>query len=143
MSDAGTRGLMTHARRTGFALGRVNPIVPGCVFLTGILIAATGRPAIGTGVAVGAVLSLISAALLSRRIDMAAGMGDVGTALMVMQLGFLVTCTVVGIATVILSHFSVATAVADAAGFIVAQLGTLAVFYWTRARTDTFEGRAT
>lgn len=117
-----------------YGLGRVNPLVPGLVALAGLVCFAAGYRWIGAGVAVGAVLAFINGLLLSRRVDIAAETGDVGQAILIMQLGLLLTFTIVGTSTVILVHFSLAMAVASAAGFAVAQLAILAMFYWTRAR---------
>jgi hypothetical protein len=57
--------------------------------------------------------------------------------MLVMQLSLLVTATIVGIATVILVHISLAMAVAFAAGFGVSHIAILAEFYWAIARSET------
>jgi uncharacterized membrane protein YbjE (DUF340 family) len=82
-------------------------------------------------------MALFNAVLLSRRVDLAAKMSTVATALLFMQLSLLVTATIIGIATVILVRISLAMAVAFAAGFGVSHVAILAEFYWTKARTDT------
>jgi hypothetical protein len=115
--------------------GRVSPAVPAVVALAGIGLFLSGYHDIGIGVVVGAALALLNGVFLSRRVDFAAETGDIGRALMVMQLGLLVTCTLVGVATIILVHFSIALAVADAAGFAVTQILMLVVFYFARARS--------
>ncbi|MGI8968856.1 MAG: hypothetical protein ACR2GA_07105 [Chloroflexota bacterium] len=115
---------------------RVNPLAPGLVVVIGLAAVGLGYQSIGIGVAVGAVLAWINGLLLSRRVDMAAVMGNVGTAMMAMQLGLLLTMTIIGVTTVILVHFSVALAVSAAAGFAAAQLAILATFYWTHGRGD-------
>jgi hypothetical protein len=89
----------------------------------------------GGGIAIGAVLALLNGLILSKRVEFAATTGNVAQALMVMQIGLLVTFTIVGIATVILIHFSLPLTVGCALGFVVAQLGILGAFYWTHART--------
>jgi prepilin signal peptidase PulO-like enzyme (type II secretory pathway) len=114
--------------------GRVSPVVPVVVVLAGLACAVAGYTSIGIGVAVGAVLAYMNALVLSRRVDMAADLGNIGLALLSMQLGLLLSATIIGIVVVVLIHFSLTLAVAAAAGFAVAQIGGLAVFYWTRAR---------
>lgn len=131
---------MLGARWGDGVLRRVNPLVPGCVMVCGAVIAASGRGWIGAGVVVGAILALFNDLFLSRRVDFAANMGDLGRAMLVMQLGMLLSCTIIGIATVIMVKFSLAMAVAAAAGFAVAHLATLGAFYWTRARRDVADG---
>jgi hypothetical protein len=116
--------------------GRVNPYAPGAIGLAGLILYLLGYRWIGSGVAVGAALAYVNGLLLSRRVDFAADMADVGRALLVMQLGLLVTCTIVAIATIILIHFSLAMAVSCAAGFGVAYLAMLFAFYWTHGRSD-------
>ncbi|GAC1467197.1 MAG: hypothetical protein PVSMB7_13490 [Chloroflexota bacterium] len=133
---------MLHGGWGRFVLGRANPLVPAAVALCGVLVATVGPRAPGLGLAVGALLAFVNSALLSRRIDMAAEMDDVGRALLLMQVGLLVTCTIIALATIVLIHFSVGTAIAAAAGFAVAQLGSLATFYWTQGRGQTsLEGK--
>ena len=90
---------------------------------------------LGGGIAIGAALALLNGLILSKRVEFAARTGSVAQALMVMQIGLLVTFTIVGIATVILIHFSLALTIACAIGFVVSQLAVLAAFYWTHART--------
>jgi len=73
---------------------------------------------------------------------MAIEMDYVGGALVRVQWGRLGTCTLVALATIVWIHFSVGTEVAAAAGFAVAQLGSLATFYWTKGRGQTsLEGK--
>jgi len=122
---------MLHARWSG----RVNPLVPAAGVLTGLAGVALGHRPIGIGIAIGALLAFVNGLLLSRRVDLAADMSDMGHALLVMQVGLLVACTIIGIVTVVLVHFSVATAVACGAGFAVTHLATLGIFYWTHARS--------
>jgi putative flippase GtrA len=115
--------------------GRVNPIVPAMTILVGAALYVSGRSAVGGGVAIGAVLALVNGFILSKRVEFAATTGDVAQALMVMQIGLLVTFTVIGAATIVLIHFSLALTIACACGFVASQLGILATFYWTHART--------
>lgn len=82
----------------------------------------------------------LSMIFFSRRVDFAAEMSDLGRAMLIMQLGMLVSCTIIGIATVIMVKLSLAMAVAAAAGFAVAHLATLAAFYWSRVRGDMVDG---
>jgi hypothetical protein len=123
--------------------GRVNPIVPGVAVLAGLGLYLTGYHWIGAGVAVGSLLGFGNALVLSRRVDLAADIGDVGRALLVMQLGLLLSATTIGVATIILVRISLAMAVASAAGFGGTHLCILAVFYWTRARAgrSALEGK--
>jgi hypothetical protein len=115
--------------------GRVNPLIPGIIALVGLGVVAVGYHPMGGGIAIGAALALLNGLILSKRVEFAATTGSVGQALLVMQLGLLITFTIVGVATVILIHFSLPLTVGCAAGFVVAQLGILAAFYWTHART--------
>jgi hypothetical protein len=124
------------------ALSRVNPAVPATVALIGVGLAVGGYRWVGFGVAIGAALAFINALLLSQRVEMAADIGNIGVALLVMQLGLLLTATIVGLATIVLIHFSLAMAVASAAGFLVTQLAILATFFFTRARSTRMENAA-
>jgi hypothetical protein len=85
---------------------------------------------------------LLNGILLSRRVEIAADTGDVGRALLTMQLGLLTSFAVVAVVTVVLVHLSLAMTVAAAAGFGVSHIGMLAVFYWTRGRQVLAEGKA-
>ncbi len=115
--------------------GRVNPVIPGVVALLGLGVLLAGFRPLGLGVAIGAALAFLNGMILSKRVEFAAGTGSVAQALMVMQVGLLVTFTIVGIATVILVHYSLPLTIGCAAGFVTAQLAILAAFYWTHART--------
>jgi hypothetical protein len=127
---------MLHEGWSNLARGRVNPIVPAAVIVAGLIVFATGRQWIGAGVAIGAVLAYVNSLLLSRRVDLAASTGNVAGALMVMQVGLLVTMAIIGVTTIVLVQISLAMAVASAAGFGIAQIAILAAFYVTHARTD-------
>lgn len=126
---------MRHGSWGGLAHGRVNPAAPLLVVIAGIAAFLAGYHAVGAGLAAGAVLALVNSLLLSGRVEFAADQGDVGRALLIMQMGFIVTCTIIGGATIIIVHFSVPMAVAAAAGFAVAQIGMLGTFYLRRGRT--------
>jgi hypothetical protein len=115
--------------------GRVNPLVPAVIALAGLAAFVAGYRPLGGGVVIGAGLALLNGLILSKRVEFAARTGSVAQALMVMQIGLLVTFTIVGIATVILIHFSLPLTIGCAIGFVVAQLAVLAAFYWTHART--------
>lgn len=120
---------------TGSRFGRVNPLMPACVALVGLAVFAAGHGAVGGGIAIGAGLALINGMILSKRVEFAATTGSVAQALMVMQIGLLITFTIVGAATVVLIHFSLPLTLGCAAGFVVSQLGILFIFYWTHARS--------
>jgi hypothetical protein len=115
--------------------GRVNPLIPAAIAVVGLVVLLAGYRPMGGGVAIGAGLALLNAWILSKRVEFAAATGSVTQALMVMQIGLLVTFTIVGIATVILIHFSLPLTIGCAIGFVVAQLAVLAAFYWTHARS--------
>lgn len=123
------------------ALERANPVVPLTVAGAGLILFLVASRWIGAGVAIGALLAYVNMLVLSGRVEVAADSGDVARALMVMQLGLLVTFTIVALAVVILVHFSLTMAVSAAAGFAVAQMAMLAVFYWTKGRTTIAAGR--
>jgi hypothetical protein len=129
-----------HKTQTFF--GRVNPAVPGAVVLVAAAAFAGGFHDVGVGAAIGAVLACLNGVFLSQRVEVAANSANLGIALMVMQLGLLVTATIVGVTTVILIHFSLAMAIASAAGFLVTQLAILATFFFTRARSTRLENVA-
>jgi hypothetical protein len=120
---------------TASRFGRVNPLMPGIVALMGLAVYAVGHRAIGGGIAIGAGLALINGMILSKRVEFAATTGSVAQALMVMQIGLLVTFAIVGAATVVLIHFSLQLTVGCAVGFVVSQLAILFAFYWTHARS--------
>jgi hypothetical protein len=124
-------------RLAGLSSLRINPLLPALVAVSGAGLYLAGSHWVGAGVALGAGLALLNGLLLAKRVDVAAATGDVGTALMVMQLGLLVTFTVIGLATIVLIHFSLAMTVACAVGFVIAQLMILAAFYWTHGRSAT------
>lgn len=115
---------------------RVNPYAPLPVLLAGVALIGAGYRDVGVGLAVGSVLAVVNSLLLSERVETAAESGDVARALLLMQAGLFVTFIIVGVATVILVHFSVPLAVGSAIGFGIAQTLILAAFYWTRGRAE-------
>ncbi|HCG03520.1 MAG TPA: hypothetical protein DEV93_23665 [Chloroflexi bacterium] len=123
-------------------VGRVNPLVPTVVIVSGAIVFAFGLRWIGAGMAVGALLAFANGIMLSRRVELAADTGDLGRALLVMQVGLLLTATVIGLVTVVLVRFSLAMAVASAAGFVVTQMAILGAFYFSYARTVGVEKAA-
>lgn len=127
---------MLHGSWSGLGHGRVNPAAPLVCVVGGVIVFALGYHPVGAGLVAGACLAFINGLLLSGRVDFAADQGDVGRALLVMQLGFIVTCTVIGIATIIIVHYSVAMAVGTAIGFAASQLGMVGTFYVFQARTS-------
>ena len=66
--------------------------------------------------------------------DLAADSGNMAVALLIMQLGLLVSLTIMAIATIILARYSLATAVGEIAGFAAAHVLILVMYYWTHAR---------
>jgi hypothetical protein len=120
---------------------RVNPYAPVPVLLGGLALAAAGYRDMGIGIAVGSVLAVINSLLLSGRVETAADTGNVAAALLVMQVGLFVTFVIVGVATVVLVHFSVPLAVGGAVGFGVAQTLILLAFYWTHGKAEVAAGR--
>lgn len=120
---------------SSFRFGPINPFIPGLVAILGLAAFAVGYRAVGGGVSIGAALALVNAFILSKRVEFAATTASVAQALMVMQIGLLVTFTIIGIATVVLIHFSLSLTLGCAAGFVVSQLAILAAYYWTHARS--------
>lgn len=134
---------MPHERWSTGLLRRVNPAVPATVAAAGFLAFLAGYRMPGAGIAIGAILAYINAVFLYQRVDIAAHTSDVARALMVMQLGLLLTFTVIGVVTFALIKISLALAIAAAAGFSVTHLGLLFAFYLTRERTAGLERKAT
>ena len=125
------------------ALRRVHPGVPGIVALAGASAIALGYRPVGAGLIVGALLAFVNALFLYQRVELAAQMGDVGRALLVMQMGLLFTFTVVGAVTIVLIKIALPMAVASAAGFGVTHLGLLTTYYLTRSREPELERNTT
>jgi heme/copper-type cytochrome/quinol oxidase subunit 4 len=125
---------MLHASWSGLAHGRANPLAPFAVTVLGFAVLLAGYRAVGAGVMAGAVLAFLNGLALSHRVELAADQGDIGRALLVMQLSFLITCTVIAVPVVIMIHFSVTMAVAAAIAFGVSQVAMVLSFYFTRAR---------
>lgn len=126
---------MLHGSWSGLARGRVNPAAPSLVAAAGIVAFFVAYRATGLGLIAGAALAFVNALLLSKRVELAADQGNIGRALLVMQIGFVVTCSIIGAATIIIVHFSVPMAVAAAIAFAVSQIGMLGTFYLRRGRT--------
>ena len=131
-----------HVRRSLPTVGRVNLLVPALAVLVGACVYVVGYRSIGAGIAVGAILAFLNGVLLSERVEVAADMGDLGRALLVMQLGLLVTATVIALVTIALIHFSLAMAVASAIGFVVTQMAIIGEFYFSRAGSTSMENAA-
>jgi hypothetical protein len=113
-------------------LGDVNLLLPAAAVVAGVALGLTGRPYIGAGVGAGAILAFFNSGLLLKRIELAASAPNPAAALMAMQLGLLVTFTLVGIITVIMIRISVEMTVAMAITFLVAQTGQLLLIYRVR-----------
>lgn len=128
---------MLHGSLTAPAQNRVNPIVPAIVVVAGLVWLILGHALVGGGIAIGAVLAYVHGVMLSRRVDLASMTGNVGTALMVMQMGLLTTLTIIGLAAYIMIRISLSMAVAGIAGFAATQIMILAVFYLMRVRHNT------
>jgi hypothetical protein len=118
----------------GWARGRVNPYVPAAAVLAGVGVAGGWSGPAGVGIAAGAMLAYVNGLLLSRRVDLAAQTGDMAGALLVMQLGLMVSLTIVAVVTIALARFSVAAAVGEVAGFGATHVLILGAYYWTHAR---------
>ncbi|MGH2449431.1 MAG: hypothetical protein ACRDFS_12625 [Chloroflexota bacterium] len=126
---------MLHGAKVAPAFARINPLAPAMVVVIGLGLVVAGDRQIGVGVVIGALLAVLNSALLSRRIDLAAEMSSVGHALLIMQLGFLVTCTIIGVATIVLALISVRLAVANAAAFFVTEMVMFGLFFFARPRS--------
>ncbi|GAC1404296.1 MAG: hypothetical protein NVSMB52_18130 [Chloroflexota bacterium] len=124
----------------GILRSRVNPLVPVGTIVAGLAIVAAGYRSVGAGVMLGAVLAYINGLLLSRRVDVAANTGDIAGAMAVMQIGLVVTMTIIGLAIVATVHFSLTMAISAAAGFAITQMGILAAYYWSFSRNDSSVG---
>lgn len=112
--------------------GDVNGLFPVVVIAVAVGVAASGRGYIGAGIAVGALLALMNSSLLLRRIAGAVETGNPAAAMISMQVGLLVTFTVVAAVTVLLVLVSRSMAVAMGISFFVTQTGQIAVFFLER-----------
>lgn len=128
---------MLHGMWGELVRGRVHPLAPGVVLAAGMVWLALGHRAMGAGVGAGALLAYVNGVILSRRVDLAVATGSTAGAMAVMQLGLLMTLTVIGAVTVVLIRLSLSMAVASAAGFAAAHLAILSTYYFRRARTRT------
>jgi len=117
-----------------FARNRTNPYVSLSVAVIGLAVLLVGYRWIGGGIIVGAVLAYLNSTFLSKRIDAAAGSGNVGIALMLMQIGLMTTMVIIAIVTVILIQLSTAMALGCVGGFAVGQIGALIAYYWQHGR---------
>lgn len=120
----------------GLTRSRVNPLILVAAVGVGLAVSADGHLAVGIGIAAGGALAYINGLLLSRRVDLAASVGNMAAALLIMQAGLLISLTCMAIATIILAHYSVATALGEAAGFGCAHLAILGSYYWMHARVE-------
>lgn len=128
--------MIVHTRWTHATVAGVNPYVPSVVALGGLVGIVAGFHTIGTGVAIGAGLAFLNALMLARRVDVAAEVGNMAVALLVMQLGLLLACTLIGVVTIVMIRFSLSLALANVVGFIVTHLGILIAYYWGHARQE-------
>lgn len=119
---------------------RVNPMVPAAVAVAGLVLIGFGPRWVGVGLIIGAALAYVNGLVLSRRVDLAADSGNVAGAFMVMQMGLVLTLTIAGIATYLMTRLSVSMAVAAAIAFAVTQTALLVVFYRTAGRVPATEG---
>jgi len=126
---------ITGARRS--ARRRVSGWVPGVGMAIGLVMFGAGMRWTGIGVAVGGVLAYTNGVVLSKRVDAAAGTGNMAGALLVMQTGLLITMAVIAAATIVLVKISLPMAVACAISFGVGQIVILAVYYMTQARSES------
>ncbi len=118
-----------------FAMGDVNLLLPALVIIGAIGVAVSDHPYIAVGIAVGAVLAYVNSGLLAKRIMLAATTGNAGAAMISMQVGLLVTFTVVGAITVGMVLNSRPMTVAMAICFFVVQTAELVLYYRARKRT--------
>ena len=116
----------------GSGLGDVNLIVPGLVVLSGIGVSIAGRPYIGIGIAVGALLAVLNTVLLIKRVDMAAASGLAPVAMVSMQLGLLVTFTVIGGVAVVMVLINLSMTIAMAISLFGTQTAELLLYYRAR-----------
>lgn len=110
----------------------VNPVLPAVIAATGIVLVGAGRPFVGVGLIAGALLAFLNSWLLVKRIDLAAATGNAPAAMVSMQLGLLVTFTVVGGMTVGMIFVSRTMTIIMAITFFVTQTLELLLYYWAR-----------
>lgn len=116
----------------GVPFGDVNFVVPALVILAGVIVAVAGKGYIGVGIGVGAILAYFNSWLLASRIELATATGDSAAAMISMQLGLLVTFTVVGGLTILMVFISLPMTVAMAISFFLTQTAELAMYYRAR-----------
>lgn len=118
-------------------LGDVSIMLPLAAIVVSFAVGITGHGYVGIGITIGALLAFLNSGLLVKRIDVAAMAPNPGAALIAMQLGLLITFTVVGGLTLVMIHISVQMTVAMAISFLVSQTGELIFVYRARkARSD-------
>jgi hypothetical protein len=100
--------------------------------LAGAVVAMVGRGYLGLGIGVGALLAYFNSWLLASRIELATATGEAAAAMISMQLGLLVTFTVVGGLTVLMVFISLPMTVAMAISFFLTQTAELALYYRAR-----------
>ncbi len=120
-----------------FAMGDVNLLLPALVIIGAVGVAVSDHPYIAVGIAVGAVLAYVNSGLLAKRIMLAATTGNAGAAMISMQVGLLVTFTVVGAITVGMVLISRPMTVAMAICFFVVQTAELVLYYRARRGLET------
>lgn len=116
----------------GVAFGDVNVVVPALVMVAGAAVALNGKGYIGAGIAVGALLAYFNSWLLASRIEVATSTGVAAAAMISMQLGLLVTFTVVGGLTILMVFISLSMTVAMAITFFLTQTAELGLYYRAR-----------
>lgn len=119
----------------------LNVLLPGFVIAAGLGTIVAGKPPIGVGIAVGAMLALLNSVLLVKRIDLAIASGMAVTAMIAMQLGLFVTFTLVGAITVVMVLISLPMTIAMAISFFGVQTAELILYY--RARRSRLDAGPT
>lgn len=130
---------MPHDHWTTHALRRVNPAVPATIAVGGVVLFLVGYRLVGAGLVIGAGLAFVNAIFLYQRVELAAEAGDVGRALVAMQLGLLLTFTLVGVVTFALIKIALGLAIAAVVGFSITHLALLCTVYLTRERSPELE----
>jgi hypothetical protein len=107
-------------------------VVPAVVIAAGAGVALTGKGYVGVGIAVGALLAYFNSWLLASRIELATSTGVAAAAMISMQLGLLVTFTVVGGLTVLMVFISLQMTIAMAITCFLTQTAEVGVYYRAR-----------
>jgi hypothetical protein len=116
----------------GVAFGDVNIVLPALVIVAGAAVAIAGKGYLGVGIGVGALLAYFNSWLLASRIEVATSTGVAAAAMISMQLGLLVTFTVVGGLTILMVFISLPMTVAMAISFFLTQTAELGLYYRAR-----------